>query len=123
PRHRPSGVSVALRAGRRWNPSRPPEPHGRWDALLWFVAALAVYTLTCPGSTAYDQYARFADAMLHGTLSLPQRPPHLEMAEYQGRAYFSNPPTPALVLLPFLWIAEHDPLRAWLLRWNGGFDL
>ena len=116
-------MSVALRAPRRWTPGRPPEPHGRRDALLWFVAALAVYWATCPGSTAYDQYGRFADAVLHGSLSLPQRPPHLEMAEYQGRAYFSNPPTPAILMLPIVWIAQHWPLRDPLTRWNGGWGL
>lgn len=115
-------MSVAAR-GRRWNPGRPPEPHGRRDALCLFLAAFAVYTLTSPGATAYDQYARFADAMLHGSLSLPQRPAHLEMAEYQGRAYFSNPPTPALLLLPIVWLAEHPPLREVLSRWNGGWGV
>jgi hypothetical protein len=113
-------VSVAAR-GLRWDPGRPPEPHGRRDALWFFLAALIVYTLTSPGATAYDQYALFADAMLHGSLSLPQRPPHLEMAEYQGRAYFSNPPTPAILLMPLVWLVEHWPLRDPLLKWNGGF--
>jgi hypothetical protein len=110
-------VSVARRS-RRWNPGRPPAPHGRTDALWLFLAALVVYALTSPGPTAYDQYARFADAMLHGSLSLPERPPHLEMAEYQGRAYFSNPPTPAILLLPVVWIGEHEPVQRFLARWG-----
>jgi hypothetical protein len=114
---------IAAARARRWNPGRPAEPHGRKDAWRFFVAALVIYTLTSPGATAYDQYARFADAMLHGSLSLPQRPPHLEMAEYQGRAYFSNPPTPAILMLPIVWVAEHWPLRAVLVKWNGGWDL
>ncbi len=109
----------AVGRSRRWNPGRPAEPHGRRDALWLFAAALVVYGLTSPGATAYDQYARFADAMLHGSLSLPQRPPHLEMAEYQGRAYFSNPPTPALLLVPLVWLAEHEPLRHVVVRWTG----
>ena len=108
---------------RGWNPGRPPEPHGWKDALWLFLAAFAIYTLTCPGSTAYDQYARFADAVLHGSLSLASRPPHLEMAEYQGRAYFTNPPTPAVLLLPIVWLAEHAPFRAPLVRWNGGWEV
>ena len=108
------------RRSRRWNPGRPPAPHGRTDALWLFLAALIVYALTSPGPTAYDQYARFADAMLHGSLSLPERPPHLEMAEYQGRAYFSNPPTPAILLLPVVWVGEHEPVQRFLARWEIG---
>lgn len=100
-----------------------PEPHGVRDATLLFLAVLLVYWATCPGATAYDQYARFAEALLHGSLSLPERPPHLEMAEYEGRAYFTNPPTPAILLAPFLWIAEREPLRAWLVAKNGGWNL
>ncbi len=95
----------------------------RRDALLLFVVALVAYRAACPGPSGYDQYALLARALLHGSLSLPERPPALEMAEWQGRAYFTNPPTPALLLMPFVWLAEHEPLRSWLLRWNGGFEL
>lgn len=101
----------------------PPEPHGARDATWLFLLVLVVYWLTCPGATAYDQYGRLADALLHGSLSLAERPPHLEMAEYEGRAYFTNPPTPAIVLAPFLWVAEREPLRGWLVKMNGGWDL
>jgi hypothetical protein len=114
---------VSAARARAWYLGGPPEPHGRRDALWFFVVALALYALTCPGSTAYDQYARFAQAMLHGSLSLPHRPPHLEMAEYEGRAYFTNPPTPAILLLPFIWLGEHWPLHEWLLKWNGGWEI
>jgi hypothetical protein len=100
-----------------------PAPHGGRDALCLFFAVVAVYWLTCPGATAYDQYGRLANVLLHGSLSLAERPPHLEMAEYAGRAYFTNPPTPAILLAPILWIAEREPLRSWLLAQNGGWDL
>jgi hypothetical protein len=99
------------------------DERGRWDAWWLFFAALVAYTLTCPGATAYDQYALFANAMLDGSLSLPKRPPHLEMAEYQGRAFFTNPPTPALLLVPVIFIAEREPFRTWLVEWNGGWNL
>ena len=95
----------------------------RRDAWWLFVAALLVYAATSPGATAYDQYARFAQVLLEGGLSLPSRPPHLEMAEYQGRAYFTNPPTPALLMLPFLWIAKFEPIHAWLVKLQGGWEL
>ncbi len=91
------------------------------DALLFFVAAFVVYWFTCPGATGYDQYSLFADTLIHGHLSLPQRPPHLEMAEFQGRAYFTNPPTPTIVLVPFIWIGEHEPFKSWLIKLNGGW--
>ncbi len=91
-----------------------------------FLAAFVVYYATSfvwgPGATGYDQYSLFADALIHGHLSLPQRPPHLEMAEYQGRAYFTNPPTPTMLLLPFIWLGEHEPLRTWLTKLNGGWS-
>ncbi len=100
---------------------QPGDRSAVYDALWIFLAALVVYAATCPGMTAYEQYGLLADAVLHGHLSLPSRPPHLEMAEYQGRAFFTNPPTPALVLLPFVWLGEHEPLRSWLIKWNGGW--
>ena len=121
----PGGRADAGTARRRsrWNPGRPPAAHGGWDASWFFLAALVAYAFTSPGATGYDQYARFAQVMLHGSLSLPSRPPHLEMAEFAGRAYFSNPPTPALLLLPFVWLAEREPLKHWLLAYNGGWEL
>lgn len=82
-----------------------------------------VYAATSPGATAYDQYALFAKVLLEGGLSLPERPPHLEMAEYLGRAYFTNPPTPALLMLPVVWIAQFEPLHAWLVKLQGGWGL
>ena len=113
----------AARRRSRWNPGRPPATRGGWDASWFFLAALVAYAFTSPGATGYDQYARFAQVLLHGSLSLPSRPPHLEMAEFAGRAYFSNPPTPALLLLPFVWLAEREPLKHWLLAYNGGWEL
>lgn len=106
-----------------WRPGGLPTPNGVRDAFCVFFAALVVYALTSPGGTDYDQYALFAQALLKGSLSLPQRPVHLEMAEFEGRAYFTNPPTPALLLLPFVWIAETEPIRGWLTDWNGGWSL
>jgi hypothetical protein len=95
---------------------RAPTVAGTRDACWLFLAALIVYALTSPGPTAYDQYARLADAALDGHLSLASRPPHLEMAEYEGRAYFTNPPTPAILLLPLVWLTRLEPLHQWLAR-------
>jgi hypothetical protein len=107
-----------------WRPSGTRfDRYDRRDALCLFLAALAIYAVTCPGASGYDQYARLAQTLLHGSLSLPHRPAHLEMAEWQGRAYFTNPPTPALLLVPVVWIAEREPLRSWLMKWNGGYEL
>jgi hypothetical protein len=114
---------LGVAPARGWNPGRLPARQGAGDALWLFVAALLVYSLTSPGATGDHNYSLFADAMLHGSLSLPHRPAHLEMAEFGGRAYFSNPPTPALLLLPFMWIAEHEPLRHWFtVKFGGGWN-
>jgi hypothetical protein len=104
-------------------PTVPSGTAGRRDAWWFFFGALVVYALTSPGATAYDQYARFAKVLLEGSLSLPERPPHLEMAEYQGRAYFTNPPSPALAMLPVVWLAQFEPLHAWLVKLQGGWEL
>ena len=119
----PTSAPSALPACNGLPRATGPAPHGARDAAWLFAAVVAVYWLTSPGPTAYDQYGRLADALLHGSLSLPERPPHLEMAEYQGRAYFTNPPTPALLLAPLLWIAEREPLRTWLVARSGGWDM
>ncbi len=100
-----------------------PVPAGARDALGFFVAALAVYVGTCPDATPYDQYARLAEAALQGSLSLPSRPPHLEMAEYAGRAYFTNPPTPAVLLLPIIWLMKLEPIATWLSGFNNGWPM
>lgn len=107
-----------------WRPSTTRlDRRDRRDALCFFLLALATYAVTCRGASGYDQYALLARALLHGSVSLPERPPALEMAEWQGRAYFTNPPTPALLLAPIIWVAEHEPFRSWLVKWNGGFEL
>jgi len=122
PAANPLCVDAVLRAWHHeWNVHSRDLSAAR-DALLIFLAALIVYAMTSPGPTAYDQYALFADAILHGHLGLPSRPPHLEMAEFEGRAYFTNPPTPSLVLLPFLAVAEQEPLRSWFIKLNGGWN-
>lgn len=118
----PATWSAPAPAARR-TPIRIPAPRGLFDAAWLFLAVVVVYWLTCPGATAYDQYARLARVLVHGSLSLPERPPHLEMAEYQGRAFFTNPPTPAILLMPIIWIAERQPLNTWLLAKNGGWEL
>ena len=126
PRRRRAGAGVRPPAAgaRPWQGrGRGPTAAGGRDAVALFVAALAVYFATCPDATPYDQYARLAEAVLHGTLSLPVRPPHLEMAEYQGRAYFTNPPGPALLLVPLVWLAQLRPVAAWLATFNDGWPL
>src|SRR5262245_42122866 len=106
-----------------WHPGGTPLGRSdRRDAVGFFVVALAAYWICCPGPTGYTQYARFAPALSHGSLSLPERPPALEMAEWQGRAYFTNPPTPALLLVPLVWLAEHEPLKTWFVEKHGGLE-
>jgi hypothetical protein len=111
-----------LPARRAWQRKGPgPAPYGARDSTIFFFATLAIYYLTCPDATAYDQYAKLAEALLKGSLSLPQRPPHLEMAEWQGRAYFTNPPAPALLLVPLVWLAQIKPIADFLATFNNGW--
>jgi hypothetical protein len=59
--------------------------------------------------TAFNHYALLADAWLHGRQDLPGGPPSYTMnndfAVYQGKTFVSFPPLPAMLMLPFVWLA------------------
>ena len=59
--------------------------------------------------TAYNHYALLADAWLHGRQDLANGPPAYAMnndfAVYQGKTFVSFPPLPAMLMLPFVWLA------------------
>jgi hypothetical protein len=60
--------------------------------------------------TKANHFALLADAWKHGRLDLGHPPPAYTMnndfAEFNGKWFISFPPFPALVLLPFLYIAK-----------------
>ena len=94
----------------------PPGSRGRRLALATFVylAAIAVYAGLAGRDrlaehTAFNHYALFADAWLHGRQDLPNGPPPYTMnndfAEFKGKTYISFPPFPAVLMLPFVKLA------------------
>ncbi len=77
----------------------------------WLVACcvaaitFAVYRATGPAHTPHDQYVRLAAAWLQGRWDLPESPPWLEVARYQGRSYVIQPPFPAVLAVPYVLLA------------------
>jgi len=86
------------------------------------VLALAVYA-TCTAvyfafarrdmlteHTKYNHFALLADAWLKGKLDLGHPPPaytqNNDFAEHNGRWFVSFPPFPAVLLLPWVWLAK-----------------
>ncbi|HLE03235.1 MAG TPA: hypothetical protein VI729_01285 [Anaerolineales bacterium] len=55
-----------------------------------------------PRPAAFNVPVRLADAFLHGRLDIANAPDlvHLEFAPYEGKFYATDPPMPAIVLLP-----------------------
>jgi hypothetical protein len=96
-----SEAHVAQMLGRR---SRRAFPVPLPCAVALFV--LVVYWVSGPSvSTPHDQYIRLALAFLAGRLDLPERPPWLEVARYDGRTYVIQPPFPALLAIPYVLLA------------------
>jgi 4-amino-4-deoxy-L-arabinose transferase-like glycosyltransferase len=102
---------------RRGVPDRLAEllgPRPWLQGLLVALAVTAVYLLTRPPSSAFDQYVRLADAFLDGRTWLVNPPDYLELARYGPtgapcagaapgcRGFVVEPPVPALVLLPLV---------------------
>lgn len=88
-----------------------------WAAVVG-VLAFAVYHASSPERTPYDHYVRLADAFLHGRVDLVNPPYHLEVAAFGGRYYVLNPPSPAILLLPFVAVrglAANQSLASQLL--------
>ena len=95
---------------------RPPGADAAATRACSSSPSLLVYWLTSPGATAYDQYALLAERaparqpLAAGAAAAPR-----DGGVRTGAPTSRNPPTPALLLAPFLWIAEREPLRTWLV--------
>jgi hypothetical protein len=63
-----------------------------------------VFTLICAHgrSTPYNNYVRFADALLQGHLWIDWPGPYIDAVLFDGLRYIVNDPVPALLLLPFV---------------------
>lgn len=111
-----SGVIERLRAI-FWD-----DPRRRRWLLAALIHALAVAGFAAVGSrelfekhTPYNHFALLAEAWLEGRLDLGGPPPAYagqnDFALYRDRWYVVFPPFPALVLLPWVWLAGGDAAR------------
>jgi hypothetical protein len=108
-----SGPSQEVSRGNR-------EAHNRWlQALAIAAAVLAVYLLTSSGSNPFNQYVLLSDAFLHGRLDIRNPPDYLELARYRDgeactgqepgcKGFVIDPPSPAVLLMPFVAIWGTD---------------
>lgn len=74
--------------------------------MLIFIGILTTYFLTSGGKTPYDYFTRLAASFLHGKYWLTDNPPWLsELIKIgAGRYTFVNPPVPALLAVPFVFL-------------------
>jgi hypothetical protein len=87
------------------------------------IALAALVYLVCSGvffalarrdivteHTKANHFALLAESWMHGRLDLGHPPPaytqNNDFAEFQGKWFISFPPFPALILLPFLYVAK-----------------
>lgn len=82
-------------------------------AAIYFFCTLAYFACaakhTLVEHTPYNHFALLARAWLDGFLYLPHGPPSYsgnnDFASFNGRTYVVFPPFPALLILPFVWLA------------------
>lgn len=75
--------------------------------LFIFFLTLTIYYLTSAGKTPYDYFIRLADAFIHGKYWLSENPPWLsELIPWDNNTkfFFVNPPMPAFLAVPFVFI-------------------
>lgn len=90
--------------------------HNRWlQGAAVAVVLFAIYYLTAADGNPFNQYVRLADSFLHGQLDIRNPPDYLELARYKDgvacegadagcRGYVIDPPSPAVLLMPFVAI-------------------
>ncbi len=98
--------------GRRW---MAPESRSRrlLIGLGIYLACLVVFAIMAGDRlekhTPYNHYALLADAWLHGRHALLGNPPSYagmnDFALFDGQWHISFPPFPAILMLPFVWLA------------------
>ncbi len=86
----------------------------RLVALGLYLLCVAIFAAIAGPSrlaehTAFNHYAHLADAWLHGRQWIVHGGPDYaqgnDFAEFAGKTYISFPPFPALLMLPFVWLA------------------
>lgn len=82
-------------------------------ALIYLIVTAAFFGFAAGDRlsthTPYNHFAHLAQAWLNGDLHLEGGPPDYarnnDFAKYEGRWFVTFPPLPALILLPFVWLA------------------
>ena len=114
-----SGTTVEAEAPRAARAGFPALPADRVDGLLipaaLFVAAWAIYAwINNARSADLDYFVPLADAFLHGHLGVTELPSWLnELVPKDGLGYVVYPPTPALIVLPAVWVLGPGFEQAW----------
>ncbi len=75
-------------------------------ALIFFIASFIIYFFTSAGKTPYDYFTRLAGAFLQGKYYLTENPPWLSelVPGPAGKFYVIQPPMPAILSLPFIYL-------------------
>jgi hypothetical protein len=93
------------------------EPESRSRRLIFgfgiYLACLVVFALIAGDRltthTPYNHFAHLADAWLHGRQDLRGGAPgyagNNDFAVFEGKTFISFPPFPAVLMLPFVWLA------------------
>jgi hypothetical protein len=77
---------------------------GNYSSTAWLLHYSAPSTSLSPSQTSFNEHVRLAQAMLQGHLWVAPPPTYIEHFTFQGRQYLVQPPGPALLLLPFVWL-------------------
>ena len=71
---------------------------------LFFVTVLTYWFSSHGEGAVYDYHVRLTQAMLEGRLDYGENISWFELAEWQGKYYTVNPPLPAILLVPFVYL-------------------
>jgi hypothetical protein len=76
----------------------------------FFAVIFWVYYITSPGNTPYNYFVYLADGFAHGRYWITDYPTWLnELIPWEaGRYYSVNPPAPAILLTPAVWLFGID---------------
>lgn len=80
-----------------------------WPILI-FIIFFSIYLFTSSGKTPYDYFTRLAASFLQGKYYITENPPWLSelVPAGENKFYVIQPPMPALLLLPFVFVFGKD---------------
>jgi hypothetical protein len=98
------------------NPQRPLRDLaivGLVSLMLYVLVNISMVSSSRAGS--YNYYMYLAEAFLNGSLALVREPPSdHDLSLFRGRLYLYWGPTPAVLLIPLVWLFGADWSDAWL---------